>query len=365
MHNVLSFFFVSLFFTSCNGQIKTEKPKEIIVEQPSVAGKNTKLIKTLGSNEYQGISCGLEDKKGNIWFGTGTEGVFLYEDKVFTQFTIKDGLSSNVVRAILEDRDGNIWFGTNKGVCYYDGKTIQQIRKSITAGAQLSNTISAKSPFVNDVYSIMQDKKGIIWFGTKDGVVCYDGNNYTRFLDDYSIKNDSSLTLKYVQCMFEDKNGHIWFGSGPMAFEGIVFFDGKTLTKFKPQGEGWVRKIAEEKSGNILFDTRHFGMITYDGKTFSDYVQPHYLRKELLQAILVDSKGNIWYGSDYTNDNDITKGGLWKYDGKSFTEFTKKDGLSNTSVTLILEDKKGNIWVGSRNCELYRYNGQTFEIFSE
>lgn len=93
------------------------------------------------------------------------------------------------------------------------------------AGAQLSNTISAKSPFVNDVfYSIMQDKKGIIWFGTKDGVVCYDGNNYTRFLDDYSIKNDSSLTLKYVQCIFEDKNGNLWFGSGPMAFDGIGSF---------------------------------------------------------------------------------------------------------------------------------------------
>jgi D-arabinose 1-dehydrogenase-like Zn-dependent alcohol dehydrogenase len=45
------------------------------------------------------------------------------------------------------------------------------------------------------------------------------------------------------------------------------------------------------------------------------------------------------YGSDYTNDNDITTGGLWKFDRKSFVEFTKKDGLANTSIYSLTEDK--------------------------
>jgi ligand-binding sensor domain-containing protein len=96
-------------------------------------------------------------------------------------------------------------------------------------------------------------------------------------------------------------------------------------------------------------------------------IKKDFLKNSLkrVTTTLVDSKGNIWYGSDYTNDNDVTTGGFWKFDGKSFVEFTKQDGLSNTSIYSLTEDKTGNIWIGTRNCGLYRYNGQTFETFSE
>lgn len=52
-----------------------------------------------------------------------------------------------------------------------------------------------------------------------------------------------------------------------MAFEGIGFYDGKSLINFKPQDEGWIRTIIEDKNGTLLFATRHIGTITYDGKT--------------------------------------------------------------------------------------------------
>jgi len=194
---------------------------------------------------------------------------------------------------------------------------------------------------------------------------CYNGKSFSYFLDNIGITNNSKLTLKSVQCMFEDAKGNLWFGAGPQSQEGLSLFDGKSLTNFKPKDEGWIRKIAQDKNGNLLFDTRHIGLITFNGKTFSDFPQPQNLRKELLTAILADSKGNIWYGSDYTNNNDVTTGGLWKFDGKSFVEYSKKDGLGNTSIYSLKEDKAGNIWIGTRNCGLYRYNGQTFETFSE
>ncbi len=360
---IFSLLLVPIFFTSCSGQTKTKQPNETVAEHLSFTSKKTKLTKTQGTNEYQNIHCIIQDKAGNFWFGTSGEGVYRYDGKEFTQFTEKDGLSKNSVWSLIEDKSGNIWFGTDDGLSRYDGKTISKIPFTITSsiGAGMAMPQTDK----NIVWSIFQDKKGILWFGTADGIICYDGNNFTRFLDNHTIVNDSSLTLKSVQCMFEDKNGNLWFGSGPMAFEGIAFFDGKTLTKFKPQNENWIRKITEDENGTLLFATRHNGMITYNGKNFTDFSEPQNLRKDLINTILVDSKGNIWYASDYTNDNDASTGGLWKFDEKSFVEFTKKDGLSNTSIYSLAEDKVGNIWIGTRNCGLYRYNGQTFETFSE
>lgn len=360
---IFTLLLVSLFFTSCKGQTKTELTNETVAKQQSFTSKKNKLTKTQGTNEYQNVYCILQDKDSNFWFGTTGEGVYRYDGKEFAQFTEKDGLSNNKVWSIIEDKSGNIWFGTEDGVSKYDGKTISKIPFTISKSSSFG--ISTAQSGKNIVWSIYQDKKGTIWFGSDYGLYCYNGKSFSYFLDNIAITNNSKLTLKSVQCMFEDAKGDLWFGAGPQSQEGICLFDGKSLINFKPQGEGWIRKIAQDKNGNLLFDTRHIGLITYNGKTFSDFSQPQNLRKELLTAILVDSKGNIWYGSDYTNDNDVTTGGLWKFDGKSFVEFSKKDGLGNTSIYSLKEDKAGNIWIGTRNCGLYRYNGQTFETFSK
>lgn len=370
IHSLSIFLFTLLILVaSCKGQGKTGLSKEPVAEQLSFTSRQPKLTKTQGTDQGQNVHDALQDKNGNLWFGTTGEGVYRYDarlngkagqGKLFTQFTEKDGLSDNNVWAMLEDRLGNIWFGTNKGISRYDGKTISMVSMSLNKNGNLFTNTSSN----NAVWNIMQDKNGIIWFGTDSGIYCYNGKTFSRFLDKPGIINKSKLTLKSVQCMFEDKKGNLWFGSGPMTFEGIVFYDGKTLTNFKLENEGWIRKITQDKNGALLFDTRHIGVITYDEKKFSPYPEPPQLIKELLNTILVDSKGNIWYGSDYTN-NDITSGDLWKFDGKTFVEFTKKDGLSNTAVYTILEDRGGSIWIGTRNTGLYRYDGKTFTNFSE
>lgn len=363
-----------VFFTSCNGQVITESPKKSLNEQKSLSNIHTKIFKTQPSTPYDNINCGLQDKAGNLWFGIAGgnvngqpqgQGVYRFDGKTFINFNVKNGLGSNCVRAMLEDKKGNIWFATNKGICYYDGKTIQQILQSSNPTFQFTFSKSLNQPLISDAYSIMQDKKGILWFGTSDGVVCYDGNKFTNFLDNHTIINDSSLTLKNVQCMKEDKNGHIWFGSGPMAFEGLCLYDGKSLKNFKPKNQKWIRKITEDKNGNLLFATRGAGAITYDGTNFYSIPQPKELSNNLLLGLFIDSKGNSWYSSDYVNDNDITTGSLWKFDGTSFTEFTKQNGLSNTAVINIFEDREGNIWLGTRNTGLYKYDGKKFTNYSE
>ncbi|HLO82367.1 MAG TPA: two-component regulator propeller domain-containing protein [Chitinophagaceae bacterium] len=360
---ILSLLLASIFFTSCNGQVKKAPPNEVGAKQISFTSKNTKLTKTQGTDKFQNLHCIIQDKEGNLWFGTTGEGVYRYDGKEFTQFTEKDGLSNNSVWSMIEDRLGNIWFGTDDGVSQYNGKSISKIILPMTAPIGLGKAMPQSVK--NTIWSMMQDKDGIIWIGTDNGVYNYNGRYFSYILNNTDLANKTGLTLKSIQCMFQGKNGNIWFGSGPQASEGIILFDGKSLTNFKPQNEGWIRNITEDRNGALLFATRHNGLITYNGKAFSGFSQPQNLRKDLLNNVLVDSKGNIWYGSDYTNSTDVTTGGLWKFDGRSVVEFTKRDGLGNTAIYSLAEDKAGNIWIGTRNCGLYRYNGQTFETFSE
>ena len=352
-----------LFFTSCNGQVKTGLPNSNSNAYTTNSGGQSKIIKTQGSSEYDNIHCGLQDKAGNLWFGSTGEGVYRYGGKLFTQFTIQDGLNSNTVWTMLEDKKGNLWFGTDKGLCNYDGNKIKQIPISLNTSSFTNFSANKNATSKNEVFSIMQDQNGILWFGTTEAVVCYDGKNFTNFLDNHTIINDSSLTLKSVQCMLADEKGNIWFGSGPMAFEGIGLYNGKSIIKFKPGNEVWIRQITKNKDGNILLNTRKSGALSYDGKDFSTVPKPTNLISSQLFYFLIDSSGNYWFGSDYGSN--ITVGGLWKFDGKTHTEFNKKDGLSNTVVSFILEDSNGSIWVGTRNNGLYRYDGKSFTPLSE
>lgn len=64
---------------------------------------------------------------------------------------------------------------------------------------------------LSSVYSVYQDSKGFMWFGTEDGLNKYDGNNFTIYRPETG--NINSLSYKWIELIYEDKNGNMWFGS--------------------------------------------------------------------------------------------------------------------------------------------------------
>jgi ligand-binding sensor domain-containing protein len=131
-----------------------------------------KLTRTQGSDQYRQVRCGLQDKAGILWFGTTGEGVYSYDGKGFTQYTVQDGLNSNTVWSILEDKQGRIWFGTDSGPSRWDGKSIRSIPIPSAVGlfAPSIPSPSQTFPAQTSVWSMLEDRRGTIWFGTSGGV---------------------------------------------------------------------------------------------------------------------------------------------------------------------------------------------------
>jgi ligand-binding sensor domain-containing protein len=350
---------ITIIASSCNAQVNTKVSDETEAEPHQFIGPNAKLRKTLGTTEHQNVHCSLQDKAGNLWFGTTGEGVYRFDGKEFTQFTTEDGLSNNSVWSILEDKAGNIWFGTDDGVCLFDGKSITEM--SLISAYPIGLGGATPPPGKNSVWSLMQDKSGIIWIGTTADLYCYDGKYFTRFLDKSNIVNNQDLKLKYIQSMLEDRNGTIWLGSGPIAGEGVIRFDGKSIESSKPNGDGWIRYIREDKRGNIWFSGRQNGVFRYDGQSFNNFS----VKTNIGSAIFVDKAGNVWFDGGEKQGTIENESGIWSFDGKTFKNYTTKDGLLKNSVWSILEDNKGNIWIGTRNCGLSRFDGKSFVTFSE
>lgn len=343
-----SLLIVFLLFRICHAQAQASLPIGI-----PHAGQ-PKIKKTQGSSEYANIHCGLQDKSGNLWFGSTGEGVYRYDGKSFINYTVKDGLNDNNVWSIFEDSLGNILFGTNKGICRYDARQ----NDSVGLGKSFARFTRNDTLNTYSVWCFLEDKKGNLWFGTDaNGIYWYDGKSFNRLLSQ-DISNKKALRLNVIQEMIEDSTGDIWFASWNT--EGVARYNGKELINYSyNQGldDGMIHSILQDKHGNIWAGSRNHGVYRYDGKSFVNFTEKEGLSRSCIYSMVEDKAGNIWFATD--------KEGVWRYDGKSFTNFTTKDGLNNNSVFCIVEDTSGNLWFGTRDVGLCRYDGRTFTTFSE
>ncbi len=98
--------------------------------------------------------------------------------------------------------------------------------------------------------------------------------------------------------------------------------------------------ITQTKDGYINVGT-YEGLVRFDGMEFSTLRgnSENDLHFVSVRAILEDSRGNLWLGS---NDE-----GLQKISSDGNKSYTTDNGLPNNSVRALAEDKNGNIWVGT------------------
>lgn len=251
----------------------------------------------------------LEDRKGNIWFGTKDSGVYLLPsgEKTVRHFTTNDGLATNMALHIYEDRAGNIWFGSSR----YDGKSFRNF--------------TTKDGFPsNNIRLLLEDKSGRRWFGAQgEDLFVYDGKTFTV------LKNKDGKAFNNVWGIIEDSKGNFWFGAttiedkrGNTSFvsQGLWRYNGSTFTRVSQKG---AYAILEDKFGNIwttgadgpqgIGQTWSFSR--YDAKTLYDEkpaVTEIMSQPGMLLGMVEDTNGNIWFGAG---------AGVYRYDGKTVTDF--------------------------------------------
>lgn len=214
----------------------------------------------------------------------------------------------------------------------------------------------------NSVFCSLQDSKGFMWFGTKEGLNRFDGRNFVVFHKEPNKKN--SLENSFIHALYEDQKKNIWVGTE----EGIYLYDylKNTFTYFdkKTTDNRSVRlsvsSITHDKKGNIWIGTSE-ALFRYHVETEKLYCYYHIpgdknsLPANYPNSILCDSKGNVWIGT--------LNGGLSRYNpGKdNFINYnfqaTKKG--TNISVLKIIEDSQGNLIMGTISDGLIIYDPKT------
>src|SRR3954470_20144189 len=134
----------------------------------------------------------------------------LVRDLRFSHLTTNDGLSQGYVTAILQDRRGFMWFATRDGLNRYDGNTFVVYKNDPNDPSTLS------SNFIQD---LLEDDHGYLWIATNTGVNKFDAitERVTRYLHDPN--NPNSIGGAYIPRIPRDSRGCFWFGTQANGFD--------------------------------------------------------------------------------------------------------------------------------------------------
>jgi two-component system, LytTR family, sensor kinase len=171
----------------------------------------------------------FEDNAGNIWIST-IKGISVFEPgtKQFYNFTDQPEKNNSIAKAFwystAQDNAGNIFIGTNDG--------LYKIKPGEKTLANAKHLTDKDGLLHNNIYSMVKDKKGLLWITCRNGISCY--NTLTEKFANFTYKNGlPSKTLMSPMQMGAD--GNIYHG----AVEKFFYFNTDSLLTKKTGPEVW------------------------------------------------------------------------------------------------------------------------------
>jgi len=240
------------------------------------------------------VNCLMEDSNGRFWIGT-YDGLYCYDsahsvcEEKPKHFTEREGLKSNTIFSVIESRDGTIWVGTGGFpgyLCRFGGSRFEAIQTPnvvvqrllednygrIWMGGWVGGGLSCYDPAEshgvplqnyttkhglpsNNVVSIVEDDANRLWIGTRNGLCCFDGNQFIPYSEEIPEHSNHQFSVR-------DVNGQLWFGTQG---NGVYRYDGRhfqQLSKADGLPNNTITGLIPQQDGSMIIGT-YSGIVHY------------------------------------------------------------------------------------------------------
>ena len=273
----------------------------IIITLPSAALAQRLPLKTYTTTDglaRDHVNRIVPDSRGFLWFCT-PEGLSRFDGYDFLNYGAAEGLQGSV-RDLLETHDGIYWIATASGLYRFDPADVSRPLNPAegSRGPNFMPFYPGPSKPARSVNVIKEDRSGVIWLGTDQGLYRLDQRSFSPM----EIGLPENADDRTVMAILFDRAGSTWIG----ATSGLYRL-----------GNGSTRRYAAK-----------------DGLPSND-----------VRALLEDREGSLWVGT--------TQGLLRLNPNSNSSQFvieqtyTTRNGLTHDWVTPLLQTTDGRLWVGT------------------
>ena len=216
---------------------------------------------------------------------------------------------------------------------------------SAQTGKFFNNEHQLSSSFVTQVYL---DHQGFLWATTRDGINRYDGFQFRVFKRENEA--DSTLASNYVNGMMQDSRGLYYFGmyGGVQTWNGHEFHDVLMKDLHGNRGYCYANCFLERRNGDVLAGTSGLGVMKFTGPESAQQLNGPLAGIHTVKTMLEDSRQRLWIVTD--------RQGLYCYDGTTARQYLPE----RTDLYGLCEDQRGNIYVGTAGDGVLAQQGDAF-----
>lgn len=135
--------------------------------------------------------------------------------------------------------------------------------------------------FCNEITDITEDKQGLIYLSSNDGLAIYNGNSFKL------LKGTNEFELNGIENLFTDSKGNIWIAT----YHGFAYIKDNYLYVPKNQIADHVWRIREDDKNNIWISTQRSGVFKINNNISRHYFEKNFV-EESFDTYFDDSK--LW-----------------------------------------------------------------------
>jgi diguanylate cyclase (GGDEF)-like protein len=277
-------------------------------------------------------NCALEDRQGHLWIGTDVGGLARLRSMAVVNLTQADGLPNSCVFSIgPASRRGEVWFATLGGGA----------RCRVEGGFQVLETIGARDGLTdNHVWKIVVTPQGEQWVLT-DNAFHRRGPGQRRF---ERLPKTLPIPDQELFGLFLDGQGRVWLaGTGHTA--SLAMYDPAGWHSWSTSAEAKALRrcsvVALRRAGGVWVAVGD-RIVHSDGLSVHEMADRPPLPAGIdIIALYEDRQGRLWAGND---------GGLAvrEPDGR-WRLRSGEPGYASSQVYFIGQDLKDTVWVGTSN----------------
>ncbi len=344
--------------------------------------KDTVVTKFQEKYPFSGVTVTNieEDHLGRIWFSTVKGGAICWDGKDFKIYDKNNGIQYGVVYSVYYRGEGKFWVLGHK--CIYE----LDENANIAPGDSIIRLKKLAFPGLDTIpkayYNYQVDKSGVLWIGSESGLYRIAKGRATVYTEAQGlVKSD-------IWRIIQDREGNMWFGSksdgiSKLSSERFLFYN-------HPEGgnEGSlieVESLIKDAYGKIYAGSQK-GVFNLNNNQFDSIPNINFKNPTPISSILVNENQELFVGNSgtvfrisgkkgmelffsesgkpghtekvrslkliETNLHDMlaaTTSSVWKLENETFRpvqQITKVLGSQNEFVNDIYQDDNSSLWIG-------------------